>query len=257
MGRSNVQQFVPVKKVGTSITPKVAGDSLDAIPIGSVTPAAGAFTTGEFSDEVEIANDKWHKGTDYAGTGVVNIAKVNVDDEIDIGGTLIVGPIEAEEDSGQITIFDMPVSATPAALAEMSITFKIDGDNVITIGAFADSAGGVSGHFVKNAGAVIANKTDGGAADYAPSILTSDYIVTVDTTAAARAVTISTEDRDTGSASNPRMFIVKDIAGNAGTNNITITLETAGTIDGAANVVLAANYDSVTIMIDGTNGFVV
>lgn len=45
MGKSNVQQFVPLKKVGTSITPKIAGDTLDGIPIGPVTPAAGAFTT--------------------------------------------------------------------------------------------------------------------------------------------------------------------------------------------------------------------
>jgi len=101
------------------------------------------------------------------------------------------------------------------------------------------------------------HKTDAGAADYNPSALTSDHIITVDTTAAARAVIISTEDRDSGSADEPRMFVIKDIAGNAGVNNITVSLETAGNIDGAATAVINAAYDSITLMIDGTNGFII
>lgn len=213
-----------------------------------------------FTDAIEalkVDNDDWIKGTDYVGTGVVNVLKVNVDDEIEVGGTFVSGTLEAEEDTGLVTLFDMPVSATPAAGAEMSTTIKVDGDNVLTVGAFADSSGGVTGHFVKMHGAVVAHKTDAGAADYNPSILTSDYIITVNTTAAARAVTISTEDRDSGSADNPRMFIIKDIAGNANVNNITVSLETSGNIDGAATAVINADYDSIIIMIDGTNGFII
>jgi len=42
---SRIQQFVPLQKIGTSITPKVSGDSIDSAAIGSVTPAAGGFTT--------------------------------------------------------------------------------------------------------------------------------------------------------------------------------------------------------------------
>lgn len=110
---------------------------------------------------------------------------------------------------------------------------------------------------VLQGGSQFVAKVDAGAANYNPSTTTLDYIITVDTTAAARAVIISTEDRDSGTPANPRIFIIKDIAGNAGANNITISLETAGTIDGAANIVINANYGSKTIMIDGTNGYVI
>jgi hypothetical protein len=40
----------PFKKVGASIIPKVSGDALDETILGSTTPAAGDFTTGNFTD---------------------------------------------------------------------------------------------------------------------------------------------------------------------------------------------------------------
>lgn len=105
--------------------------------------------------------------------------------------------------------------------------------------------------------ALLVNKTDAGAANYNPSALTSNYIITVNTTSAARSVIISTEDRDSGSTSVPRMFVIKDINGNAETNNITVSLETSGNIDGSSTFVMDSNYDSITLMVDGTNGFVI
>ena len=100
-------------------------------------------------------------------------------------------------------------------------------------------------------------KVDAGAADYNPSALTSDYIITVNTTAAARAVVISTEDRDTGTPTLVREFVIQDIAGNAATNNITVSLETAGNINGAANFVINADYGAITLIVDGTNGYII
>jgi hypothetical protein len=41
---SDVHQFIPLKKVGTEISPKVSGDTLENISIGQATPAAGTFT---------------------------------------------------------------------------------------------------------------------------------------------------------------------------------------------------------------------
>ena len=71
MGKSNVSQFVPVKKVGTSITPKVTGDTLDAIPIGSVTPAAGAFTTVQ-GTPISYYGVSWDESANtYARTGAL------------------------------------------------------------------------------------------------------------------------------------------------------------------------------------------
>jgi len=57
--------------------------------------------------------------------------------------TLATGPIELEEDSGAVTAINLPVSATPTAGDEMSITFSIDSNSVLTVKALADSSGGV------------------------------------------------------------------------------------------------------------------
>ena len=94
------------------------------------------------------------------------------------------------------------------------------------------------------------------ATNYNPSALTDDYIIAITNTDAARAVVISTEDRDSGSTSNPRIFIIKDESGAAATHNITISLETSGNIDGSANVVISQNYGSIFLYIDGTNGWI-
>ena len=96
-----------------------------------------------------------------------------------------------------------------------------------------------------------------GAADYNPSILTDDYIIAVDNTAAARAVTISTEDEDSGTTTIPRAFVIKDESGGASAHNITITLESGGTIDGVASYVITSNYEAITLYVDGTNAYVI
>jgi len=59
---SNVHQFVPLKKIGTSLTPKVSGDTLDSLPVGSVTPAAGAFTTLKSSTDPVDADGVGDRG---------------------------------------------------------------------------------------------------------------------------------------------------------------------------------------------------
>ena len=95
-----------------------------------------------FSEGVDMANDKWLKSKDYAGTGYLNILKGNEDNEVDVGTQLNVGSIEAEEDSGAISLFDMAVSSASADGTEMSATIKIDGNNILKIYAESDGAGG-------------------------------------------------------------------------------------------------------------------
>ena len=95
-----------------------------------------------FSEGVEMANDKWLKSKDYAGTGDLNILKGNEDDEVDVGTQLNIGSIEAEEDSGAISLFDMAVSSASADGTEMSATVKIDGNNILKIYAESNGAGG-------------------------------------------------------------------------------------------------------------------
>lgn len=95
-----------------------------------------------------------------------------------------------------------------------------------------------------------------GAADYNPSVLTDDTTIFVDDTAAARNVIISTEDVGSGSDDNLRRFVIKDTSGGSATNNITISLE-SGDLDEAANFVLAINGGSITVELDGTNGWII
>ena len=93
---------------------------------------------------VTFYNDTWVAAMNYAGSSVVNMFKVNVDDEIDVGGTLVMGAsIEAAEDSGAVTLVDMPVSDDPTAGDEMSFTLKVDGSNILKVYAEADSSGGI------------------------------------------------------------------------------------------------------------------
>ena len=97
----------------------------------------------EFTGDVALENDKWLKSKDYSGANFINILKVNEDNEVDVGAQMNIGSIEAEEDAGVISLFDMPVSSASADGTEMSATIRIDGNNILKIYAESDGAGGV------------------------------------------------------------------------------------------------------------------
>ena len=99
----------------------------------------------------------------------------------------------------------------------------------------------------------LTGKRTASAGDYNPSALTTDYIVAITNTDAARAVTISSEDVASGSSAAPRIMIVTDESGVAATHNITVTLESGGTINGSASYTINMNGESITLSIDGTN----
>jgi len=112
------------------------------VNLDQTTPQTITDGSPLFSEGVDMANDKWLKSKDYAGTGYLNILKGNEDNEVDVGTQLNVGSIEAEEDSGAISLFDMAVSSASADGTEMSATIKIDGNNILKIYAESDGAGG-------------------------------------------------------------------------------------------------------------------
>jgi len=95
-----------------------------------------------------IANDNWISAKDSAGTSYVNMFKVNASNEIDVGATLNIGPIELAEDSGAITLVNLPVSITPDDGDVESYGFSIDSNPVLTIYGLADGAGGTDTHRV-------------------------------------------------------------------------------------------------------------
>ena len=79
----------------------------------------------QIAGDLNIANNEWFSALDYAGTGVVNMFKVNESNEIDVGGTLNIGTLSLSEDSGAVTLINMPVSSTPTAGDEMSYSMSV------------------------------------------------------------------------------------------------------------------------------------
>ena len=108
----------------------------------------GSSKLASFAGGIKIPNNTWMKGRNNADDADINIFKITTTDDIQTGGTFSVGPIEFAEDSGAVSAMDMPVSATPDAAVEMSYTFRIDGNNILTIFAEADSSGGIQNESV-------------------------------------------------------------------------------------------------------------
>jgi len=73
--------------------------------------------------------------------------------------TLAVGPIELEEDSGAVTLVNLPVSVTPADGDEESMSFAIDSNTVLKIYGEADSAGGADTFKVLTTGQITSSYT--------------------------------------------------------------------------------------------------
>ncbi len=112
-------------------------------------------------------------------------------------------------------------------------------DSIVTISGTTAVSGMVRGYVGKDDG------------DSPYSTLATDYVIGGDT-----SVDVLTIDLTSTTVTAGRTVIVKDVGGNAGTNNITITTEGAETIDGAASFVINTNYESVSLVSDGTNWFI-
>lgn len=83
----------------------------------------------------------------------------------------------------------------------------------------------------------------------ATTLTTTDYIVLANSTSGAFTVTLP-------AATSGRKIIIKDSGGSAQTNNITLS-PASGSIDGASSFIINNNYQSVDLVSDGTNWFVV
>jgi len=94
---------------------------------------------------IQLSNNIWIKAVDFAGTGFVNMFRVNVSDEIEVGATLdIGGGIEAELNSGEVFLANFPVDGTPAAGTPMSWSIGIDSEVGLRVLGIADGIGGIS-----------------------------------------------------------------------------------------------------------------
>lgn len=77
-----------------------------------------------------------------------------------------------------------------------------------------------------------------------------EVIIGITDTSSVRTVTILEDDIQPG-----RLFIIKDESGGAGTNNITVITDGAGTFDGQASVSITADYGVLRLYAAGTNLF--
>lgn len=94
------------------------------------------------------------------------------------------------------------------------------------------------------------NTTTVAAASY--DLLVTDHVLLVTYTGTGTCAI----DLKTAQVVAGRILKIKDAGGNASVYNITITTEGAQTIDGAATFVMNSNYQSVELVCDGTNWFV-
>lgn len=83
-------------------------------------------------------------------------------------------------------------------------------------------------------------------ANYTASI-TADYVIRVDSSGGGFTVSLPA-----GHAAGDTL-VIKDVSGSAGTNNVIIDPNAAETIDGSATFTMSVNYQSVTVVSDGTN----
>jgi hypothetical protein len=106
-------------------------------------------------------NNTWMRSLDSAGTGYVNMFKVNASDEIELGAALTnLGTYTFEADSGAVTAINMPVSATPTAGTEQSLSFSLDSTPILTVYAEADGAGSIQNQRVITIGNSLLSGTD-------------------------------------------------------------------------------------------------
>lgn len=119
---------------------KSAADQLSLIAGGKEMMRLTEDTTSA----IQIPNNVWFAGTDFAGTGVVNMLKTNASDQIELGGALSIGDtMQLAEDGGAIRVLNMNVTSSAADGTEESYSFAVDNTDILKVKASSDGAGGV------------------------------------------------------------------------------------------------------------------
>lgn len=88
------------------------------------------------------------------------------------------------------------------------------------------------------------------AADLTTDGDTHSMIIAITSTGAARAIVLSSAD-----CTAALTYIIKDEAGDAGANNITISTEGSELIDGAATLVISAAYGVARLYANGSHWY--
>ena len=108
-------------------------DSAGKVGIGTASPT-GILT---------ISNNNWIAARNAADSAGINMFKVNASDTIDVGAALNVGTIALTEDSGDVTLVNLPVSGAAADGTSESYSFAIDSEAILQVKALSDGTGGI------------------------------------------------------------------------------------------------------------------
>jgi hypothetical protein len=233
-------------RTGTNISPAVAGDDL-IMGTGDINAAAATFTGNVGAATVGLTGNLTVAGAINNPTNVAFTGQGSA--PTTANGAFYYNSssnkFEFRENGAWVTLGDTSVWDRTGT----TISPETAGDDL----DMGTGKGSFTGIINKGLQKVIRTAT---ATNYNPSALTDDYLIAVTNTAVARNVIISTEDVQSGSTSHARVFVIKDESGGAGTNNITVSLE-SGTIDGQPNFVININHNAVALYVDGTNGHII
>jgi len=196
--------------------------------------------------KIILDNAVWLQGLNNAEDANINMFKVNTSDEIDTGATLNIGPIELEEDSGAVTVMNMPVSSDSSDGDEMSMSLSIDSNPVLKVKASADGTGGIYGEIVKIEGSLALSDVNTFVdEDATPDVSGASYFNTNTTT-----TTIT--DFDWGGKTIPSGQVITVVSKGAITINVTSSGIKGGTTD-----IVTADGDLTTFLYDGTDWIVI
>lgn len=232
------------------------------------------LTTG--SNNVIVGGEAFSNGSHAIALGYLSGANTN---EFAVGSatsqinTMLLGRGGASQTvANAVTIMTMRASGTNTNLSTGTLTLagsqstgNQNGGDVIIATAPAGASGSTLNAHVERLRVTAANDlklscgltvkslhAQAGTANVI-TVSVSDYYVGVDCSGAAKTVNLPAA----ATAGAGKTFVIKDETGSAATNNITIDADGAETIDGAATYVMAVNYESVTVVCNGTNWFIV
>ena len=160
--------------------------------------------------------------------------------------TLATGNIELEEDSGAVTLINLPVSSTPSDGDEESYTFSIDSNPVLKIKGSADGTGGIYGKSVKIEGGLVLNDVNTFVdEDTTPNVSGATYFNT-------NTTTVIITDFDWAGKTIPAGQMLYVVSKGA----ITFDVTTSG-IKGGTTDIVTADGDLTTFLYDGTDWIII
>jgi uncharacterized protein (TIGR02145 family) len=90
-----------------------------------------------------LANDGWLSARSSGDISIVNMFKVNTNNQIEVGAPLLIGPLEFAPDSGLVSLVDMPVTSASPAGSPQGYVMKIDGNNLLSLYSESNGSGSV------------------------------------------------------------------------------------------------------------------